>query len=80
MSDVTGTKISADWASLEFAGIDRGTPISLRMRDATLSNAIDAILRDAGGPNAHLGYVVHDGVIKISTRSSVDPARPRAPR
>ena len=67
LRDVTGANIAVDWKTLKTAGIEKTTPITLKLRDVKFSKALSLILDNAGGENVRLGYIVDEGVIEIST-------------
>jgi hypothetical protein len=71
LRDVTGADVFLNWKALEDARIDRDTPVTIRLRDATFAKALDAILKAVGGRATKLGYAVQDGVISISTANDL---------
>jgi len=76
LRDVAGANIFVNWRALESVGIERATPVSIRVRDVTLSRALRLILDDVGGGNVKLDYIVDDGVITISTDEDLAPKLP----
>lgn len=50
MQDVSGIRIVVDWQALEHAGIRRDTPVSLDLRNVTVSKAMTAILDSVAKP------------------------------
>ena len=77
LRDVSGANIFVNWRALENVGIDRTTPVSVRLRDVKFSKALQMILDDVGGGNVKLDYIVDDGVITISTDEDLAPKLPR---
>jgi bla regulator protein BlaR1 len=76
-----GLSIFVNWEELEKAGVKADWPLTLQLsRLTSTANALVLILHEASFDNAHdpLDYMVHDGVVKISTRrallrSTVEP-------
>src|SRR5439155_3600438 len=71
LRDVTGANIEVRWRTLEAAGIDRNTPVTIRLRDVRFSKALSSILGDVGGGTVKIGYTVGEGVITISTEEEL---------
>ena len=59
-----------DWAALEKAGINRNTPVSMKLHDVPYRQALATVLASAGGKGP-LDYTIDDGVISISTKGKV---------
>ncbi len=66
MREVSGASIHVKWNALEQAGINRDTPVNVKLTDVTIEKALRTVLDDVGGINP-LGFVIDDGVITIST-------------
>ena len=71
LRDVTGANIEVRWRTLEAAGIDRNTPVTIRLRDVRFSKALQSILADVGGGTVKIGYTVGEGVVTISTEEEL---------
>lgn len=67
LRDVTGENLTVNWRVLEAAGVDRNVPITARLKDITLEQALTHVLKDAGGGSVKLGFGVSNGSIVIST-------------
>jgi hypothetical protein len=67
LGDLTGTNIVVNWPALEAVGVTKETPITARLKDVTISKALELILDNAAGGPGKLGYVIDGGVIRIST-------------
>ncbi|MGA2232181.1 MAG: M56 family metallopeptidase [Tepidisphaeraceae bacterium] len=66
LRDTTKANIFVDARTLEAAGVDRSTPITLKLHNVKLSKALEAILSMVGG-QTRLAYENDQGVITIST-------------
>jgi hypothetical protein len=67
LRDITNANIFVNWNALQAAGIDRNSPVTLRLRNVAFGKVIELLL-DAvsGGTNTKLAYTVDQGVISIS--------------
>lgn len=72
LRDVSGANIYVDWIPLESLGIATFKPITLKERNASLSEVLDKVLSRAGGPGVELSWGLEDGVIVISNPKEVD--------
>ena len=70
LRDVSNTNIYVNWGALTAVGIDRKTPVNIKLTDVTFEKALRTILDDVGGVNP-LGYVLDEGVITISTKDDL---------
>lgn len=70
LRDVSGANIHVDWRALEIIGVGRDTPITVRLRNATLGMVLRFALREAGGEQ--LMHYIDGGVIHITTRAIAD--------
>jgi hypothetical protein len=70
MRELAGSSIHVKWAALEAAGVNKDTPVNVRLVEVPAAKALQVILEDVGGVN-RLEYVVEDGVIVISTRDDL---------
>ena len=67
-SEVTGIRnCHVQWSRLEEAGIERGTPISMRISDLRAERILRFILTEASNDHVDLQYAVFDGILVIST-------------
>jgi hypothetical protein len=73
LRDAFGANIFVNWRALEGVGIDRTTPVSVRVRGVSFAKALRLILDDVGGGNVNLDYVLDEGVITISTDEDLAP-------
>ncbi len=65
--------VFVNWTALEFAGIDRMTPITLKLRNVRVDKLLDLILRQASPDNA-LSHYLDGNVLHITTRQIADEA------
>ena len=76
LSKATGMTISVDWKALEIAGINRDTPITIKMNWAGISiparTVLATILFQIDGDRQIVGYTLDDGVVAVSTRQSFE--------
>lgn len=70
LRDVSSTNIYVKWGALTAVGIDKNTPVNVKLQNVTFEKALKTILEDVGGVNP-LGYIIDEGVIKISTRDDL---------
>jgi hypothetical protein len=71
LRDVSGANIVVNWKALEEAGVNKDSPINVRLRAVRFRKALDMVLNEAGGGDK-LGYDVDQNVITITTRELVD--------
>lgn len=72
LRDATGANMLVIWKHIDQAGIDRKTPVQLRLHDVKLSKVLDEVFRQVNSdPTNRVGYIVEDGVITISTQAEV---------
>lgn len=64
----SGYIIHANWAAMKVISVDPKTPVSVKLEDATLREALDAILTSAAGPGM-LRYEYSDKVVQITSAS-----------
>jgi hypothetical protein len=68
LHDATRANIVVDWRSIEAAGIERSTPITLNLRNVSFKDALTHALRDLG-----LIYKAENGIVQIT----IVPAAPQ---
>jgi len=71
LQDVSGANFHVKWMSLDLLGIDRSTPVTIRLDDVKLEKALRVILEDVGGFQP-LSFVVDEGVITVSTKDDLE--------
>jgi hypothetical protein len=65
LRDVTNARIEVNWPALQAAGVQRDTPVSIRVRDVRFSSALDLLLMETSVDK--IGWTAEGSVIKIST-------------
>lgn len=68
LRDVSGVNIVVNWRAMEAAGIDRATPVTIRLRDVPFEQLLRQILRDVGGGAVQLHSSVEGQVLTITTQ------------
>lgn len=71
LQDSASSQIYVDWRALKSAGLDRNFPITLRLEDATLGQALDAIVQQIARRSIPFSYAVDSGAVVISTPDSL---------
>jgi len=73
LADTHQLNIIVNWHDLKRAGVDRTTPIDLRLpKEITLKRALTEVLEQAGSGVVDVGYVLSDGAIKVATQDTLD--------
>jgi hypothetical protein len=68
----TQSNISVNWRALEAAGVDRKTPVTLRLSQVSLRSALRETAELAGGGTVRVGwYVGSDGIIRFTTEEQL---------
>ena len=68
----SGVNLIVQWRELEAAGIESAAPVTLRLRDVTLGQALSLVLNEAGGGSVQLAYATPASFLIISTREQLD--------
>ncbi|MFI5379052.1 MAG: hypothetical protein ACHRHE_07140 [Tepidisphaerales bacterium] len=79
MRDVSGATIEVDWQALERAHVNRETPVTIWLRNASFGQTLASMLASAG---PEIEYVTESDVIRITTKAALanDPRRQRTVR
>lgn len=67
LGGMLGTNVVARWSRLAEAGIERDTPITIRVRNLRVEQVLWLIMNQAGAGRATLAYRADDDVLLIST-------------
>ena len=70
MRDISGVSIHVRWGALEQVGVDKDTPVNIKLTDVPIEKALRVILADVGGLTP-LAYVIDEGIITISTKDDL---------
>lgn len=70
LRDVGNLNVHVRWQALAHAGVDKNTPVDIKLAHVRLEKALRTILDDVGEAN-RLGFVVDEGVVTISTRDDL---------
>ena len=65
--DVTGANIVPNYKAMEAAGVDRATPITLKLHNAKASTALSKVLKIVGGQTKISYEIDKDGFVNVST-------------
>lgn len=68
LAEQTDNNFHVFWQELEQNGIDRDQPISMSLRNVTLDQTLDLLLREAS-VDVPISYSIKNGIVLISTRS-----------
>lgn len=71
LGDYTKVNISVDWTNLDDNGIDRDTPVSVRLTSLPFRVVLDEVLDQVGG-EVQLAYSIGDGLLRIATKEKLD--------
>jgi hypothetical protein len=72
LRDTSGANIHVNWRAIEQVGVGKDTPVSIRLRGATLRKILNLALTDAAGGADLLSFFPAEGVIEITTREIAD--------
>ena len=70
LRDVSNLNIHVKWAALQAAGLDKTTPVNVKLTNVTFEKALRTVLEDVSG-TVPLNYIIDEGVITISTRDDL---------
>jgi Flp pilus assembly secretin CpaC len=72
LRDMTGANVFVEWRTLEAAGIDRTTPVTVtRLTNIRFEKALRTILDEVGGGVTPLDFSIDEGLIRISTKEQI---------
>lgn len=64
---VSGLNMDVDWESLEVIGVDRESPVTLKLTNVTLETVLDRVLAKVSDPDIPAGWAVNDGILTIAS-------------
>lgn len=70
-AELAGVNVHVAWPALEANGVERDTPVKLKLRDVSLGDALQLLLELAGGSDGELAFWIQGGVLRISTRDDM---------
>ncbi|MFP4140672.1 MAG: hypothetical protein ACLFVY_08920 [Phycisphaerae bacterium] len=72
LRDVTGANIVPNWEVLDGQNITRKTEVTAeKLAEVTGQTLLEIVLENVGGTQVQLGYVIEDGIVKISTSDAL---------
>ena len=72
---LTGANFNVQWRSLELVGVTRHSPVTLRLAQATVEQALDLVLDQLSAGRDKFGrlyWVLDDGIITIATGDALN--------
>lgn len=73
--DRAGCSIYTNWRALALSGVDKSTPVTLKLRNVTLARTLDVLCDDLSGGKGMLEsvyWILDRGVLTITTGSALD--------
>jgi type II secretory pathway component GspD/PulD (secretin) len=72
---ITQVNMDVDWQSLDRAGIQRETPVTLNLNNVTARTLLDRVVEQASGPDAFAGnradWAVQDGMVIVASEERI---------
>ena len=67
LREKSGANIVANWQSLSNAGIDKDTPVSLKLKNVSAGRILKAVVQNLSNSWSPVSYVEHGGIVVIAT-------------
>ncbi len=67
VESIAGVNMDIDWVSLEDIGIDRESPVSLRLNNVSIETALNRVLEKVSDPDLPAGWTIEDGILTIAS-------------
>ena len=67
LREKSGANIVANWQSLSSAGIDKNTPVSLKLKNVSAGRILKAVAQNLSNSWSPVSYVEHGGIVIIAT-------------
>jgi anti-sigma regulatory factor (Ser/Thr protein kinase)/Flp pilus assembly secretin CpaC len=67
IENISNLNIDVDWGSLELIGVDRETPVTLKLTNVSLETVLDRVLEKVSDPDIPAGWAVTDGILTIAS-------------
>lgn len=71
LADATGINFYVRWSALEVLGIERDTPISLKLENVSFATVLRLVLQEAGGPDAQTAFKADGELLTISSQEDL---------
>ena len=71
LRNYSAANILVNWAALHDAGVEKGTPVTVSMKEVPIRKALTTILAQVSAGTASISYIVNDGTIIISTKDDL---------
>ena len=64
--------LDVNYRALEALGIDRNTPVTLRLRDVSFSRLLRQVIESVAPPPSLLDYTARDGVVTVTSKEAIN--------
>jgi type II secretory pathway component GspD/PulD (secretin)/tetratricopeptide (TPR) repeat protein len=73
LQTVSGLNVDVNWEALQAAGVDRDTPLNMRISKASVRAVLDRVLERAGMDSTDPpAWGVQDGIVVVATKSIIN--------
>jgi len=73
--ELTGVSFHVNWKALALVGVDKQTPVTLKIRNVSYARALDLVVKQLVASPSRLGsvyWIIDDGVVHISTGDALN--------
>ncbi len=67
VESISNLNIDVDWDSLELIGVDRESPVTLKLTNVSLETVLNRVLDKVSDPDIPAGWAVTDGILTIAS-------------
>lgn len=67
IGQLSNLNIDVDWGSLELIGVDKESPVTLKLTNVTLETVLNRVLEKVSDPDIPAGWAVKDGILMIAS-------------
>ncbi len=67
VENISSLNIDVDWESLELIGVDKESPVTLKLSNVSLETVLDRVLDKVSDPDIPAGWAVTDGILTIAS-------------
>lgn len=67
IENISSLNIDVDWDSLELIGVDKESPVTLKLSNVSIETVIDRVLAKVSDPDIPAGWAVTDGILTIAS-------------